>query len=42
MLIGAMNHPREDVLEEIRWMAEMGLEFVDLTFEPPRRVIVAH
>lgn len=35
MLIGAMNHPKEDVVSEIRWMAEMGLEFIDLTLEPP-------
>jgi sugar phosphate isomerase/epimerase len=35
MLIGAMNHPRHDVLGEIRWMAEMGLDFIDLTLEPP-------
>lgn len=35
MLIGAMNHPAQDVIAEIRWMAEMGLEFVDLTIEPP-------
>jgi sugar phosphate isomerase/epimerase len=35
MLIGTMNHPGRDVLSEIRWMAEMGLDFVDLTFEPP-------
>jgi sugar phosphate isomerase/epimerase len=35
MRIGAMNHPRHDVLREIRWMAEMGLEFIDLTLEPP-------
>src|SRR5437016_2731875 len=35
MIIGAMNHPREDPVEEIRWMAEMGLDFVDLTLEPP-------
>jgi sugar phosphate isomerase/epimerase len=35
MLIGAMNHPAEDVATEIRWMAEMGLEFIDLTLEPP-------
>jgi sugar phosphate isomerase/epimerase len=35
MRIGAMNHPRHDVLAEIRWMAEMGLEFIDLTLEPP-------
>jgi sugar phosphate isomerase/epimerase len=35
MLIGAMNHPQHDVLEEIRWMAEMELGFIDLTLEPP-------
>ncbi|PWU05880.1 MAG: sugar phosphate isomerase/epimerase [Terriglobia bacterium] len=35
MLIGAMNHPANDVLSEIEWMAGMGLEFVDLTLEPP-------
>jgi sugar phosphate isomerase/epimerase len=35
MLIGAMNHPAQDVLNEVRWMAEMGLEFLDLTIEPP-------
>ena len=35
MLIGAMNHPGRDVLSEIEWMAEMGLDFVDLTLEPP-------
>ena len=31
-----MNHPAQDVISEVRWMAEMGLEFVDLTLEPPR------
>ena len=35
MIIGAMNHPASDVLEEVRWMAELGLDFVDLTIEPP-------
>ncbi len=35
MIIGAMNHPKEDPVEEIRWMAEMGLDFIDLTLEPP-------
>jgi len=35
MLIGAMNHPVAGVIEEIAWMAEMGLEFIDLTLEPP-------
>ena len=35
MLIGTMNHPARDVLDEIEWMAAMGMEFVDLTLEPP-------
>lgn len=35
MLIGAMNHPQHDVLDEIRWMADLGLGFIDLTLEPP-------
>ena len=35
MLIGAMNHPAHDVLEELEWIAEMGFDFVDLTLEPP-------
>jgi sugar phosphate isomerase/epimerase len=35
MLIGAMNHPAEDVVNELKWMADFGLGFVDLTLEPP-------
>src|SRR5690349_699596 len=35
MLIGAMNHPAHDVVAEIEWMAAMGMQFVDLTLEPP-------
>jgi sugar phosphate isomerase/epimerase len=35
VLIGAMNHPRREVLQEIEWMAAMGLGFIDLTLEPP-------
>jgi sugar phosphate isomerase/epimerase len=35
MLIGAMNHPAENIYDELRWMAEMGMEFVDFTLEPP-------
>ncbi len=35
MWIGAMNHPARDVLEEIEWMAALGMEFIDLTLEPP-------
>jgi sugar phosphate isomerase/epimerase len=35
MRIGAMNHPRQDVVEEMAWMADMGLDFLDLTLEPP-------
>ncbi len=35
MLIGTMNHPERDVFEEIAWMADAGMEFIDLTLEPP-------
>jgi sugar phosphate isomerase/epimerase len=35
MWIGAMNHPARDVVSEIEWMAEMELDFIDLTLEPP-------
>jgi sugar phosphate isomerase/epimerase len=35
MLIGAMNHPERNLAEEITWMADLGLEFIDLTLEPP-------
>jgi sugar phosphate isomerase/epimerase len=35
MIIGAMNHPAQNPIDEIRWMAEMGLDFLDLTLEPP-------
>lgn len=30
-----MNHPQHDVLEDIAWMADLGLDFIDLTLEPP-------
>ena len=35
MLIGAMNHPAANPIGEIRWMAELKLDFIDLTLEPP-------
>jgi sugar phosphate isomerase/epimerase len=35
MKIGAMNHPGREVVSEIRWVAKLGLDFVDLTLEPP-------
>src|SRR5262245_29341360 len=35
MIIGTMNHPARDVIGEIEWMAHLGLEFIDLTLEPP-------
>src|SRR4051812_29533446 len=35
MIIGAMNHPAVSILDEINWMAELKLEFLDLTLEPP-------
>lgn len=39
MLIGTMNHPAKDIVKEIDWIAEMGLEFVDLTLEPPAAAV---
>ncbi len=36
MIIGAMNNPARDPVAEIRGFARLGLEFVDLTLEPPR------
>jgi sugar phosphate isomerase/epimerase len=36
VLIGAMNHPARDVLQEIEWIAAMGFGFIDLTLEPPK------
>jgi sugar phosphate isomerase/epimerase len=35
MQIGAMNHPGRDVLQQIEWIAGLGLGFIDLTLEPP-------
>jgi sugar phosphate isomerase/epimerase len=35
MHIGAMNHPGEPLEREFAWMAELGLDFIDLTLEPP-------
>ena len=35
MKIGAMNHPARDPVDEIRVFASLGLEFLDLTLEPP-------
>ena len=34
MLIGAMNNPMFDVVEEIKTYAEYGFDFIDLTLEP--------
>lgn len=35
MQIGAMNNPQRDPLSEIQMVAGMGLDFIDLTLEPP-------
>lgn len=35
MQIGAMNHPARLLEDEVRWMQRLGLEFIDLTLEPP-------
>ena len=39
MLIGTMNHPARVIVDEIKWMAEMGLDFIDLTLEPPTAAV---
>ena len=39
MLIGAMNHPAEKIVDEIKWMAELDLDFIDLTLEPPEAAV---
>ena len=35
MLVGGMNHPAKPLVEEMEWMAALGLGFIDLTLEPP-------
>jgi sugar phosphate isomerase/epimerase len=35
MRIGAMNHPANELYQEIDWIAAAGLDFLDLTLEPP-------
>jgi sugar phosphate isomerase/epimerase len=35
MQVGAMNHPGEPLEREVAWMAELELDFIDLTLEPP-------
>jgi len=34
MKIGCPNHPRREVLAEVRWIGENGFDFVDLFLEP--------
>lgn len=36
MQVGAMNHPAHDVISEIAWMAKLGLDFIDMSLEPPK------
>jgi len=44
MKIGCSNHPRRDLIEEVRWIAANGFHFLDLFMEPdaalPDRVAV--
>jgi sugar phosphate isomerase/epimerase len=35
MQVGAMNHPGQPLRREVAWMAELQLDFLDLTLEPP-------
>lgn len=30
-----MNHPGRELMQEIEWVASLGLDFIDLTLEPP-------
>lgn len=30
-----MNNPSREIIAEMKWMAELGLDFIDLTLEPP-------
>jgi sugar phosphate isomerase/epimerase len=30
-----MNHPAAEIAQELEWMSAMGLDFIDLTLEPP-------
>ena len=39
MQLGMMNNPQVDVLEEARWAADNGFEFLDLTIEGPRAAL---
>ena len=35
MQLGAMNHPRHDLLKEIDWIGKNGFNFIDLALEAP-------
>ncbi|MCC9078230.1 sugar phosphate isomerase/epimerase [Litorilinea aerophila] len=39
MQLGAMNDPRRNLLEEIRWIGEQGFDFVELTFQAPTAAV---
>lgn len=39
MKLGIMNHPAENIFVEIKWAAENGFDFLDLTLEPPSAYI---
>jgi len=36
MLVGTMNNPKEDLIEELKWILDSGFDFVELTVEPPK------
>jgi len=39
MKIGRMNNPEMPLGDEIRWTAEHGFDYIDLTIEPPRATL---
>lgn len=39
MKLGAMNDPRRTLMEEIRWISQQGLDFIDLRLEAPEAAL---
>ena len=35
MLVGVMNHPARDPIQEIDWIGRNAFDFADFTLEPP-------
>jgi sugar phosphate isomerase/epimerase len=42
MKLAVANHPRRELLQQIRWIAEHGFSHIDLTLEAPAAAIESH